>query len=180
MDGGTVAGIVVGLLCLACTLLPVVLIPLYATVIGFRRREQAQQVLATQEPRLAHLLRTSTEAPGHRGPTTLVHGSAAYAADFPSRWATGWRTIMGGHAVSLTEQADMARRLASVRMLEQAARQGAMGVTNIRMEANQIDMSSNNTRGRGAMVFEMLAYGTALLPAPGGGRPPAADRTEPA
>lgn len=167
MDSSQVAGLVIGsLCCLLCVALPLG-IPLYALVMGFRRRRATQQVLTDREPQLAHLLQLSTEVPDHPGPTTLVHGSVAYAADFPSRWATSWRNVAGGHAVSLNEQIDMARRLATVRMLEQAAAQGAVGVANVRLETNHIDMSSGS-QGQQAMIIEMLAYGTALLP--GGGR----------
>lgn len=170
MESGDLAGVLVGTLC--CLLVAGVpaLLPLYALVVGFRRRKALQELLATREPRLAHLLQLSTEVPTHPGPTALVHGSVAYAADLPSRWATGWRKIVGGHARSLNEQVDMARRLATVRMLEQAAAQGAVGVANVRLETSHIDMNSGS-RGQQAMIIDMLAYGTALLPADGGQRP---------
>lgn len=171
MDGGAVAGVALGLLCALLALALPLCLPLYAAVVGLRRREATQRHLAEAEPRLAHLVRTSTEAPDHGGPSALVHGAVAYAADFPSRWATGWVKLVGGQARSLTVQTDMARRLATVRMLEQAQHMGASGVANIRLESNQIDMGNSGQRGQGAMVIEMLAYGTALLPARGAGAP---------
>lgn len=164
MESGDVAGLLFGALCCLLFVGVPLLIPLYALVMGFRRRKATQDLLATQEPRLAHLLQLSTEVPEHPGPTALVHGSVAYAADFPARWAMSWRKLVGGHAQSLNEQIDMARRLATVRMLEHAASLGAVGVANIRMETSHIDMNAGS-RGQSAMVIEMLAYGTALLPA---------------
>lgn len=169
MDSGAWGGLVVGSLCCLLVVGIPLSVPLYALVMGFRRRKATQELLATREPQLAHLLQLSTEVPQHPGPTVLVHGSVAYAADFPSRWATGWRNLAGGHAKSLNEQVDLARRLATVRMLEHASAQGATGVVNIRLETSHIDMNSG-TRGQQAMIIDMLVYGTALLPATGGRR----------
>lgn len=166
MESGDVAGLLVGTLCCLLVVGLALALPTYALVVGFRRRKATQELLADREPRLAHLIQLSTEVPGHPGPTTLVHGSVAYAADFPSRWATGWRNLVGGHAKSLNEQVDMARRLATLRMLEEAATRGAVGVANIRLETSHIDMNSGGSRGQQALIIDMLAYGTALLPAP--------------
>lgn len=165
MQADEIGGLIVGLLCCLGVVLVIAALPLYSVVVGFRRRRRAQEHVAAAEPRLRHLVTTTTQAGDHRGPTTLVVGTTAYAADFPSRWATSWRNLVGGQAVSLTEQADLARRIAYTRMLEDAAAKGAVGVVNIRLETSQIDMSSGGQqRGQAAMVIEMLAYGTALLP----------------
>lgn len=166
MESGDLAGLIFGTLC--CLLvagIPVGL-PLYALIMGFRRRKATERRLAEGEPRLEHLLQLSTEVPEHPGPTALVHGSVAYAADFPSRWATGWRNLVGGEAQSLNRQVGLARRLATLRMLEHAAAQGAVGVANVRIETSHIDMSSGS-RGQQALVIDMLVYGTALLPSSG-------------
>ncbi|GAB3108838.1 hypothetical protein GCM10027055_06320 [Janibacter alkaliphilus] len=164
MSGDTVAGVVVGLLCLApFLLLPTALLG-YSVIVGFRRRRRVQEQLAGEEPRLGHLLGPNVEAPGHPGGTTLVTGTVAYAADFPSRWATSWRTLVGGSAVSLTEQVDLSRRLAVVRMLQEAERMGATSVANVRLETSEIGGGTQQSGRQGAMVVEMLAYGTALLP----------------
>jgi uncharacterized protein YbjQ (UPF0145 family) len=134
----------------------------YGIVWGFVRRGRLQAQLAEEEPRLAHLVRTNIEDVAHDGPVSLVMGNVAYGADAPSRWASTWRNIFGGRADSLTMQADMARRLATVRMLHQAQRMGAVAVTNVRYETSEIFSG----RGEQAMlVIEMLAYGNALVPA---------------
>lgn len=169
MDADAWGALAFGSLCCLLTVGIPLSLPVYALVMGYRRRKAIQQTLATREPRLAHLTQVSVEASDHPGPTTLVHGSVAYAADFPSRWATGWRNLAGGHATSLNEQIDLARRLATVRMLEEAATRGAVGVANVRFETSHIDMNSGS-RGQQALVIDVLAYGTALLPAHHGGR----------
>lgn len=162
MDAEAAGGIVVGT---GCCLFLVVLPLLIPFLLGHHRRRLTLDDLAAREPRVEHLIRTSTTASArdHTGTTTLVHGNAAYAADFPSRIALTFRRVAGGAATSLTEQAEMARRLASVRMLEEAAALGAVGVVNIRQEASHMEMNSS----RSSALVEMLAYGTALVPAPG-------------
>ena len=168
MESGDLAGLLVGTFC--CLLVGAVPVglPLYALVMGFRRRKATERQLSEREPRVTHLLQLSTEMPEHPGPTALVHGNVAYAADFPSRWATGWRNLVGGETQSLNHQIDLARRLATLRMLEHAASQGATGVANVRIETSHIDMNSGS-RGQQSLIVEMLVYGTALLPP--GGRP---------
>ena len=180
MSADTAVGLTVGLLCCLLVVAVPLALPAYAVILGFRRRRATLHRLATREPQLAHLLQLSTEVPAHPGPTTLVFGSTAYAADFPSRQAMIWRGLAGGHARSLTDQVDMARRLATMRMLEHAAAQEAVGVANIRIETSHIDMSSGS-RGRQSMVIDLLVYGTALLPARDAGRarPPAPTQARP-
>lgn len=158
----TLAGALLGLGLLFLFLLVIMALPLYSILRGFSRRRAAQHEIATKEPQLQHLVRTSVQAPDHVGTTTLVTGAVAYAADAPSRWVTSWRNLFGGSAVSMTEQADLARRLATIRMLEEAQALGASGVANVRMETNELFSSQ---RQQGMMVVEMLAYGTALVPA---------------
>lgn len=135
----------------------------YGLVWGFVRRNRTIAWLASEEPRLAHLFRVNTEQIAHHGPVTLVVGNVAYAADAPSRLAMTWRTLIGGRADSLTFQTDLARRIAIVRMLQQAEAARAIGVTNVRIETSEI-FSGDGERGR--MVIELLAYGNALIPAP--------------
>lgn len=63
---------------------------------------------------------------------------------------------------SMTEQADMARKLAYLRMLEDAQRRGATSVSNVRFETSEL--FSGQSAQQGALVIEMLAYGTTLIP----------------
>lgn len=144
-------------------LLLVLGLPLYMVLAGFARRKRTARSLEEREPRLTQLVCTNVEAADHTGPTALVLGNVAYAADAPSRLASQWRTVFGGSMASLTMQADMARRLAVVRMLEDARRRGAVGVANVRVETSEVFSGGRNDQ---RMVLELLAYGTALLPAP--------------
>lgn len=135
----------------------------YGLVWGLVRRKRTVSWLATEEPRLVHLFCVNIEQIEHHGQVSLVLGNVAYAADAPSRLATVWRTLIGGRADSLTFQADLARRIAIVRMLQQAEAAQAIGVTNVRIETSEI-FSGSGERSR--LVIELLAYGNALIPAP--------------
>ncbi|WP_203338081.1 YbjQ family protein [Nocardioides limicola] len=135
----------------------------YGIVVGFQRRTRVQQYLAAEEPRLAHLLTSNVQQPEHPGGTALALGSVAYAADAPSRFVSSWRNLFGGKLESMSEQAEIARRLAVVRMLEHAAQLGATGVSNVRIETSEVFSGSGRSQ---RMVLELLAYGNALLPAP--------------
>lgn len=149
----------------------------YGIAMGFVRRNRLATQLAAEEPRLAHLVRTNTQSGEHSGPVALVMGNVAYAADAPSRWAASWRTIFGGRADSMTMQADMARRLATVRMLHHAERMGAVAVTNVRFETSEVFSGRGE---RSMMVIELLAYGNALVPAPAAPSPQDVTRVRPA
>lgn len=143
-------------------ILAVLALPVYATIAGFHRRKTTKEHLAQAEPALAHLTQATIEAPAHVGPVGLVSGSVVYAADQPSRFAAGFRQLVGGKFESLTEQADLARRLAVVRMLAEAQQHGATAVTNVRIETSEIVEPGQRQQ---AIQIEILAYGTALYPA---------------
>lgn len=162
MNADILLALLFGLGCVGLVLVLVLGIPAYSVIVGFRRRRRAQEYVAAAEPALQQLVTTNLAAADHSGGTTLVLGAVAYAADFPSRWVSQWKNLFGGGMVSMTEQADLARRIAQVRMFEDAQRHGALGVANIRFETNEL-FSGN--RQNSMVVIEMLAYGTALLPA---------------
>ncbi|WP_460706100.1 YbjQ family protein [Myceligenerans halotolerans] len=132
-------------------------------LVGFARRGRLIRYLDAEEPRLGHLFRTNVEQQ-HDGPISLVAGNVAYAADAPSRWAAQWRALVGGRAASLSLQTDLARRLAVVRMLQEAERLSATGVSNVRLETSEL--ASGGAKNPRTMVIELLAYGNALLPHP--------------
>ncbi|MGH3736574.1 MAG: heavy metal-binding domain-containing protein [Micromonosporaceae bacterium] len=159
-------GAVFGILCCALSPLLLAVLPF---VIGYSRRRRTMEDVAAREARVAHLVTANTAALGEVRRTVLVIGNVAYAADAPSVWAAGWRNLVGGSMESLRTQTDLARRLATVRALEQAAHAGAAGVVNLRFETSEL----NSSRGRqqGTPIIEILAYGTAWLPVDATHRP---------
>jgi uncharacterized protein YbjQ (UPF0145 family) len=88
----------------------------------------------------------------------LVMGSAVIATDYFKVFAAGLRTLLGGEMKSYVTLMERARREAVLRMLEQAAGQGAKVVWNIRYETAATQGQQRKKPGG----VEVLAYGTAL------------------
>jgi uncharacterized protein YbjQ (UPF0145 family) len=88
----------------------------------------------------------------------LVIGSAVIATDYFKVFAAGLRTLFGGEIKSYVTLMERARRQAVLRMLEQAAGQGASIVWNVRYETSTIQGQQKKKPGG----VEIIAYGTAL------------------
>lgn len=88
----------------------------------------------------------------------LVMGSAVMATDYFKVFAAGLRTLFGGEMKSYVTLMERARRQAVIRMLEQAAQQGASAVWNIRYETSTMQGQQRKKPGG----VEILVYGTAL------------------
>ena len=88
----------------------------------------------------------------------LVMGSAVIATDYFKVFAAGLRTLFGGEMKSYVTLMERARREAVLRMLEQAAQQGASAVWNIRYETTTTHGQQRKKPGG----VEVLVYGTAL------------------
>lgn len=88
----------------------------------------------------------------------LVMGSAVIATDYFKVIAAGLRTLFGGEMKSYVTLMERARREAVLRMLEQARKQGASAVWNIRYETSTTHGHHRKKPGG----VEILVYGTAL------------------
>ena len=88
----------------------------------------------------------------------LVMGSAVIATDYFKVFAAKLRMLFGGEMKSYVTLMERARREAMVRLLEQAAGQGASAVWNIRYETSTTHGQQRKKPGG----VEVLAYGTAL------------------
>ena len=90
----------------------------------------------------------------------LVTGSVVVSVDYFKRFLAGLRAIVGGRVKSYESLVDRARREAILRMKEQAIAQGAIVVTNVRIETSSI------SKGQGKAIgsIEVLAYGTSIAP----------------
>ena len=89
----------------------------------------------------------------------LVTGSAVIANNYFVSFASAFKHIFGGELRGYTGMCSDARRLALVRMLQDAEQQGADGVCNVRFETATI-VSANNQKQSGGV--ELIAYGTAF------------------
>lgn len=89
----------------------------------------------------------------------LVTGAAVIANNYFVSFASAFKHIFGGELGGYTDMCSDARRLALVRMLEEAEHLGADGVCNVRFETAAIT-SANNPKQSGGV--ELIAYGTAF------------------
>jgi uncharacterized protein YbjQ (UPF0145 family) len=91
--------------------------------------------------------------------TMLVSGNVVISVDYFKRFLSGLRSIVGGRLKSYESLLDRARREAILRMKEQAINNGALLISNVRIETASI---SKNNRKRSVGSIEVVAYGTAI------------------
>ena len=89
----------------------------------------------------------------------LVTGSAAIANNYFVAFLAGFKHLFGGELKGYTQMCDEARRLALVRLLQEAESIGANAVYNVRFETATIVSAQNNKQSGGV---ELIAYGTAV------------------
>ena len=82
----------------------------------------------------------------------LVKGATIQTRHMGKDIGAGLKTIVGGELKGYTEMMDSARRIATGRMEEEAARLGADGVINVRYTTSAVMQGA----------AEVLAYGTAV------------------
>jgi uncharacterized protein YbjQ (UPF0145 family) len=137
---------------------------------GWQERRHYRSILA-REAALRHVLiisvrRVPEDAPG-LGPspeTRLVRGSAVISVDYFKRFLAGLRMLFGGRVTTYESLVDRARREALLRMRAEADAAGARMVVNVRMETASISKGA----GRAVGAVEVVAYGTAAIPAAAG------------
>ncbi|MDO5691080.1 MAG: heavy metal-binding domain-containing protein [Pseudomonadota bacterium] len=94
----------------------------------------------------------------------LVSGSVVVGSDFFRLLIAGLRKVVGGNYRSYENILERARRHALVRLKQHARAHGARMVFNVRFSTSRI---SDSRRGTEAAQVEVLAYGTAYVPARG-------------
>jgi uncharacterized protein YbjQ (UPF0145 family) len=173
-------GVLAGLLFFVVVLLLVFspfLILVIGGLVGAAQERRHFEELARREQALGGFLLTDlrTPPPGLQvAAGALVSGSVVIAADHFKTFCAGWRKVFGGEFRSLARMQERARREAILRMVEEARRIGATSICNVRVETSTI-----GARQEGKVSgCELVAYGTALIPAvpgataPGGAPPP--------
>jgi uncharacterized protein YbjQ (UPF0145 family) len=88
-----------------------------------------------------------------------VDGQAVIASDYFKTFAMQIRNIFGGELRAMQNMMIRARREALVRMMQNAAEQGATHICNIRMETSTIGRGKGKA---GLPTAEIHAYGTAI------------------
>lgn len=137
------------------------LILLVCFVIGKGIELHHFKTLAEREQRFSGMIVTNlkTIPPQYENAQPiLVMGSAVIATDYFKVFAAKLRMLFGGEMKSYVTLMERARREAVLRMLEQAAGQGASTVWNIRYET----CTTHGQQKKKAGGVEVLVYGTAL------------------
>ncbi len=127
----------------------------------FERRHY-KSILRREKETLRLPLLTMKTTPGGLSScdAALVTGSVVVSVDYFKRFLAGLRALVGGRIKSYESLLDRARREAILRMKEQAIEQGAIVVTNVRIETASISKGKRKAIGS----IEVLAYGTAIAP----------------
>ena len=96
---------------------------------------------------------------GNCSSSSLVTGAAVIAGNYFVTFFSAFKHLFGGELKGYTGMCSDARRLALVRMLQDAERLGADAVCNVRFETSTIGTEDNRRKTGGV---ELIAYGTAF------------------
>ncbi|MDP6183892.1 MAG: heavy metal-binding domain-containing protein [Gammaproteobacteria bacterium] len=123
---------------------------------SIRRREKEYSKITAFSTR--HL-------PNYDGPVTasLVVGNTVVSVDYFKRTAAGLRMLFGGRVTAYESLVERARREAILRMKEDAIRQGASQIFNVKLETASITKGAKEQVG----CVEVYAYGTGVVVQPG-------------
>ena len=144
---------------------------LILVAVGFwrGRRNEAEhwRQIAAQERDVQDVLAFATRHPPRVGQAmdpVLVTGSVVVGSDFYRLLIASFRKIVGGNYRAYESMLERARRHAMVRLKQDARWRGARMVFNVCFTTSRI---SDSRRGTEAAQVEVLAYGTAFVPARG-------------
>ena len=143
----------------------IIILTLLALGYFFGRRAETKHYhsIIKREKELRNVVAVSTKFPPNQQfqRSVLVTGSVVISVDYFKRFLSGLRNLVGGRVTSYETVLDRARREAILRMKKQAKSIGAPLIFNVKLETASI------TKGRGDQIgsVEVLAYGTALVPA---------------
>jgi uncharacterized protein YbjQ (UPF0145 family) len=90
--------------------------------------------------------------------TTVVAGEVCIGADRFKTWLAKWRQLVGGRMGSLAPVVERARREATLRMIENAQKQGFTEVGNVRYTTANLKW---NVPQQKELLITVTAYGTA-------------------
>lgn len=90
---------------------------------------------------------------------TLVTGSVVIAGNYFISFISSFKHLFGGEMKGYTGMCSDARRLALLRMLQDAERLGANAVYNVRFETSTV---SSGEKRKSSGGVELIAYGTAV------------------
>lgn len=135
--------------------------------VGRSREQRHLQDLERREAELRDMFVTQIKTfprcvMGERPPRMIV-GEAVIGADYLKTFLGGLRNIFGGEIRSYESMLNRSRREATLRILEQARREGYNAVCNLRLQTADIGGNASGAGGntRGMIIATILASGTA-------------------
>ena len=111
------------------------------SLIGVVLERRDEAALVSKEAEIGHFLILDTKAiPPAMVPTTgaLVSGNAVLGTGYLKQLFASFRAVFGGEIQSYQRVLDRARRLATVRMIDEARAQGGSAIINVRYETSDI------------------------------------------
>ena len=96
---------------------------------------------------------------GNCSSSSLVTGAAVIASNYFVTFLSAFKHLFGGELKGYTGMCSDARRIALVRMLQEAEQQGADAVFNVRFETSTVNSGEKRKSSGGV---ELIAYGTAV------------------
>lgn len=145
-----------------------IVVPAVLLVIGYLAGRSAEKrhyrSIIERERQLRDVLVFAERLPPPQHPapgSCLVSGTVVVSVDYFKRFLGALRMLVGGRLISHESLVDRARREAILRMKQQARAMGATGIFNVKIETTSISKGARQTVG----AVEVLAYGTALVPA---------------
>lgn len=144
----------------------IVFLTLLALGYGFGRYAESRHyrsiIRREDEMRALPAVATKLIPPGEAfNQSILVSGNVVISVDYFKRFLTGMRKLVGGRITAYETLVDRARREAILRMKQEAKTLGATLVFNVKLETSSISKGQGNSIGS----VEVLAYGTAMIPA---------------
>jgi uncharacterized protein YbjQ (UPF0145 family) len=91
----------------------------------------------------------------------LCVGNIVIGANYYDRFSASLKQIIGGHLKGFERIVERGYREASLRMIEEAYRQGARLIVNVRFETSCLGRTDRKGETRASML-EVLVYGTAI------------------
>ncbi|WLF83226.1 YbjQ family protein [Moraxella sp. ZY210820] len=142
-------------------ILPLILL-VVAYFIGNHLEKKHYASILEREKALRHIIVVSVKRPpAEFREQRLVKGSVVVSSDYFRRLLAWLANFLGGNVRTYETLLDRARREAILRMKEEAHRQGANVIFNLKLETSSLD-DINSPQNSGAVgTVEVLAYGTA-------------------
>ena len=149
--------------------LPLVLLAIELLIGGMIEKNHLRS-LSAREHALDGFLITSMKMPPASSVSSsrlpkLVMGEAVISSDYFKNWLFGFVNFFGGESKTFARLFDRARREATLRMIDQARREGFTAICNIRYESADIAGNAATNSQKTLKIASCTVSGTAYVQA---------------